>query len=151
MTTFGQDFLTITCFSSVQIGKGAKHTEREIKEARKAIREELIPKEAALRATRAETYYWNNVLKGARAKEKEKEEGKKKEKEKEKEKTEKGKGKEKKDKEENVVSWKRSAVEDATENIDISELIKSESKKHQVVFSGTDYGISKMSETCALR
>jgi hypothetical protein len=119
--------------------KAAYKVLREAREATRAIRGVVIPEEAALRAARSTSYYWNNVLKGAKAKEK----------------ADKGKGKEivQKEKEEKgltVASWSHFTIEDYTESLDIKQLLlNSRGKNRQVVFAGTDYGISKMSETCA--
>ena len=98
-----------------------------------------------MRTAKAESYYWNNVLKGVKAKEKaDKEKGEMK-----KEKAVKGKGKEK-EKSATVVTWSHFTVEDATEHLDISQLITNcRGKNRQIVFAGTDYGVCKMSETCA--
>jgi len=111
-----------------------------VKDARQAARDarrELIPQETALRAAKRTLYYWNNVLKGAKAKDK----------------AGKDKGKEKEVKREDkatTATWSRFTVEDATEHLDISQLITNcRGKNRQVVFAGTDYGVSKMSETCA--
>jgi hypothetical protein len=112
---------------------------KEARQVTRAIRGVVIPEEAALRAARSTSYYWNNVLKGAKAKEK----------------ADKGKGKEivQKEKEEKgltVASWSHFTIEDYTESLDIKQLLlNSRGKNRQVVFAGTDYGISKMSETCA--
>jgi len=118
---------------------------REARQATRVVRGVLIPEEAALRAAKAASYYWNSVLKGAKAKEKadkEKGEGKK-------EKADKEKGKEKKERA-TVATWSRFTVEDSTEYLDVSQLITNcRGKNRQVVFAGTDYGVCKMSETCA--
>ena len=79
-------------------------------------------------------YYWNNVLKGAKTEKADRKKGKEREKE----------------KKATAATWSRFTVEDATEHLDISQLVTNcRGKNRQVVFAGTDYGVSKMSETCA--
>ncbi|KAG0329369.1 hypothetical protein BGZ99_002375 [Dissophora globulifera] len=49
------------------------------------------------------------------------------------------------------VSWTWTKVEEATEFLDITEILSDACrKKRQVVFSGTDYGLCTISETVAL-
>jgi hypothetical protein len=131
-------------FHSEKSSTARREKYRILKEARAAtrkIRGDLAPKETALHAARAESYYWNNVLKGARTKKPEEKEERM--------------GKDKKKKEKMGVTstptWSRHTLENATERIDISSLrINSRGKPRRVVFAGTDYGVCKMSETSAL-
>ncbi|KAF9089455.1 hypothetical protein BGX27_002459, partial [Mortierella sp. AM989] len=62
-----------------------------------------------------------------------------------------GKRSDKPTKKKAIPEWGGFTVEDSTERLDISKLIANQQVgKKQVVFAGTDYGIKKMSETCAL-
>jgi hypothetical protein len=49
-----------------------------------------------------------------------------------------------------VATWTRFIIEDFTERLDIKQLlVNCRGKNRRVVFAGTDYGMCKMSETCA--
>jgi hypothetical protein len=116
-------------------GKELYNAFKEARQAARDARRELIPQETALHAKKRTLYYWNNVLKGAKA-----------------DMRAAGKGKDEKEKRESkgtAATWSHFTVEDATEHLDISKLITNcRGKNRQVVFAGTDYGVSKMSETC---
>jgi len=126
--------------------KNSNDTYQVLQAARKEVREVrgiIIPKEAILRQMRKKRYYWNNILNGAKTKEKEKKESE--------EKIDKKKSKKEAQVKLTTSTWSHFTVEDSTECLDISNLITNhQGKNMQVVFSGTDYGINKMSETCAL-
>jgi ribonuclease BN (tRNA processing enzyme) len=124
----------------INIRVNTKESYQVLREARQNVRDirgKLLPKENILRDLRQESYYWNNILKyGKSSKEKRSNSNESK----------------------NIKSgtnitkatWSHHSVEDATETLDITKLINSRGKRKQVVFSGTDYGICKMSQTVPL-
>jgi hypothetical protein len=116
------------------------------------IRKKLMPKEKNLRELRQTLYYWNKLYDVAPAENEGNmeiditEEGKREEADEEKEEG----AKADEDEEEgtvNEISWERFNNENFVEKLDISALLQTKSDTRHLVFSGTDYGIRKMSET----
>ncbi|KAF9560849.1 hypothetical protein EC968_005983 [Mortierella alpina] len=93
------------------------------------IRSTLMPREAMLRSMRQDLYALNKIHDASKS------------------------GMRPKTKDQptkTFITWDQSQQEDYTELLDISYLVSSQDKLRQIVFSGTDYGICKMSETVAL-
>ncbi|KAG0003731.1 hypothetical protein BGZ65_001402 [Modicella reniformis] len=95
-------------------------------------REELNRKENDLRTLRRELYYYNKLDKAP--------------------KTPSGNTRSGQTITKTKPNWSHFTVEDDVQHLDISDLIADDSADRQgrVVFSGTDYGLCKMSETVAL-
>ncbi|KAG0301979.1 hypothetical protein BGZ98_007895, partial [Dissophora globulifera] len=99
---------------------------REARSATRDVRAELFPEVAKTRQLRQELYYCNRMIKAPKTK------------------NSNGPA------QLTQVSPEWTKVEDATEFLDISELLQSaRCKKKRVVFSGSDYGLCTMSETVA--
>jgi hypothetical protein len=98
-----------------------------LKNAREEVRDfrsKLLPREKSLRNLRQDCYFWNNIVRYGKSSH-----------------TDRSKSKV------TEATWSHFSVEDNTEVLDVTRLIATQGKKRQIVFSGTDYGVCKMSET----
>jgi len=116
----------------------------DLRQARKVVRElrsEFLPQETQLRQLRQSLYYWNKVSKAPKANPQEGPST-----------VDTGQREKKSAPSMTTPTWSHYRVEDSTEMLDISAIVgpNSRGNSRQVVFAGTDYGIVKMSETCAL-
>ncbi|KAF9947605.1 hypothetical protein BGZ72_010427 [Mortierella alpina] len=103
----------------------------KLRDARLVTRESrtiLLPKEAELRSLRQELYFLNKLSDAAKSA---------------------GKRRTKKSDPPPLTQpqWDMFTTEDATEYLDISQLMSTSGHERQIVFSGTDYGLCTMSET----
>jgi hypothetical protein len=113
-----------------------KETYESLQKARRAVRQArsaISPCEDAIRRQRQNLYYWNNIHRAAKA-------------------SRKTNGSEENGRSRKITTatWSHHNVEDNTEYLDITGImVNSRGKKRRIVFSGTDYGVSIMSETVA--
>jgi hypothetical protein len=121
---------------SYNVGFGGSSYE-ELHSARGDLRQarrELIPHEEALRNQRQVTYHYNKLAKAV-----------------ENCKVDQPNETSVKNKRFSAPTWDLPAVEDSCEYLDLSKIVaESKAENRTIVFSGTDYGICKMSETVAM-
>ncbi|CAO3563764.1 unnamed protein product [Mortierella alpina] len=94
----------------------------------RAVRALLMPREAQLRSMRQDLYSLSKLHSAAKTAKRPKLRA---------------------PKEKTKVNWDNYRQEDATEMLDISQLVETQGPRGQIVFAGTDYGVCKMSETVA--